>query len=57
VGDNPGTSKYDKAVQLGLPLLDEDGFRLLLRDGPEAARAVARAADAADEGMPAQPSG
>jgi DNA ligase (NAD+) len=57
VGDNPGTSKYDKAVQLGLPLLDEDGFRLLLRDGPEAARAVARPADAADEGMPAQPSG
>jgi DNA ligase (NAD+) len=55
VGDSPGTSKYDKAVQFGLPLLDEDGFRMLLREGPDAARAVAR--PASDEGMPAQPSG
>ncbi|NUR06154.1 MAG: NAD-dependent DNA ligase LigA [Nocardioidaceae bacterium] len=41
VGDSPG-SKHDKAVQLGVPVLDEDGFRVLLGDGPEAARAVAQ---------------
>jgi DNA ligase (NAD+) len=40
-GDNPG-SKYDKAVSLGVPLLDEAGFGVLLADGPEAARAAAR---------------
>ena len=32
-GDAPG-SKYDKAVELGVPILDEDGFRALLEDGP-----------------------
>jgi len=32
-GDSPG-SKYDKAVELGLPILDEDGFRRLLEQGP-----------------------
>lgn len=32
-GDAPG-SKYDKAVELGVPVLDEDGFRALLADGP-----------------------
>jgi DNA ligase (NAD+) len=37
VGDSPG-SKYDKAVQLGVPVLDEDGFRVLLDEGPEAAQ-------------------
>ncbi|MFE5583921.1 NAD-dependent DNA ligase LigA [Kitasatospora sp. NPDC056531] len=37
-GDNPG-SKYDKAVQLGLPVLDDAGFVVLLADGPSAARA------------------
>jgi DNA ligase (NAD+) len=42
VGDVPG-SKYDKAMQLGVPVLDEDGFRTLLDDGPDAARAVAEA--------------
>jgi DNA ligase (NAD+) len=35
VGDSPG-SKYDKAVQLGVPILDESGFRTLLEKGPEA---------------------
>jgi DNA ligase (NAD+) len=30
LGDNPG-SKYDKAVQLGVEILDEDGFKKLLR--------------------------
>jgi DNA ligase (NAD+) len=33
-GDSPG-SKYDKAVELGVPVLDEDGFRRLLEDGPD----------------------
>jgi DNA ligase (NAD+) len=32
-GDAPG-SKYDKAIELGVPVLDEDGFRALLADGP-----------------------
>jgi DNA ligase (NAD+) len=36
VGDSPG-SKHDKAVQLKVPVLDEDGFRVLLDRGPEAA--------------------
>ncbi|WP_030799493.1 MULTISPECIES: NAD-dependent DNA ligase LigA [unclassified Streptomyces] len=40
VGDNPG-SKYDKAMQLKVPVLDDDGFAVLLEQGPEAARAVA----------------
>lgn len=40
VGDSPGT-KYDKAVTLGVPILDVSGFELLLSEGPEAARAVA----------------
>jgi DNA ligase (NAD+) len=37
VGDNPG-SKFDKAVQLKVPVLDEEGFAVLLADGPDAAR-------------------
>ncbi|MGC4876541.1 NAD-dependent DNA ligase LigA [Micromonospora sp. DT43] len=41
VGDNPG-SKADKAASLKVPVLDEDGFRVLLDAGPEAAREVAR---------------
>jgi DNA ligase (NAD+) len=32
-GDSPG-SKYDKAVELGVPVLDEAGFRELLQKGP-----------------------
>lgn len=36
VGENPG-SKYDKAVQAKVPVLDEDGFAVLLAEGPEAA--------------------
>ena len=32
-GDAPG-SKYDKAVELGVPILDEDGFARLLAEGP-----------------------
>ncbi|MER7456266.1 NAD-dependent DNA ligase LigA [Micromonospora sp. NPDC126480] len=41
VGDNPG-SKADKAASLKVPVLDEDGFRVLLDSGPDAAREVAR---------------
>ena len=37
VGDSPG-SKFDKAVSLKVPILDEDGFKVLLTDGPDAAR-------------------
>ncbi len=40
VGDNPG-SKYDKAMQLKVPVLDDDGFAVLLEQGPDEARAVA----------------
>ena len=39
-GDSPG-SKYDKAVSLGVPVLDDAGFETLLLSGPDAARAVA----------------
>jgi DNA ligase (NAD+) len=41
VGDEPG-SKYEKAVAAGVPILDEDGFRVLLDRGPEAAAAAAQ---------------
>ncbi|MEV0378489.1 NAD-dependent DNA ligase LigA [Nonomuraea sp. NPDC050643] len=39
-GDNAG-SKYDKAVSLGVPILDGAGFGVLLEEGPEAAAGVA----------------
>jgi DNA ligase (NAD+) len=52
VGDNPG-SKYDKALSLKVPVLDEEGFAMLLADGPDAARAVAEMA----EGEPAGEAG
>ncbi|GAB2638466.1 NAD-dependent DNA ligase LigA [Nocardia goodfellowii] len=35
IGDSPGT-KAAKAEELGVPILDEDGFRRLLAEGPEA---------------------
>ncbi|WP_096305144.1 NAD-dependent DNA ligase LigA [Jatrophihabitans sp. GAS493] len=41
VGEAPGT-KYEKAVGLGVPILDEAGFAVLLEQGPEAAREVAQ---------------
>ncbi|MFF5855174.1 NAD-dependent DNA ligase LigA [Streptomyces sp. NPDC012751] len=44
VGDNPG-SKYDKAVQAKVPVLDEEGFAVLLERGPEAAAEVALSAE------------
>ena len=49
VGESPG-SKYDKAVSLKVPVLDEDGFRVLLADGPDAAREGAQVGD----GQPAE---
>ncbi|MGW6912211.1 NAD-dependent DNA ligase LigA [Kitasatospora sp. NPDC054939] len=61
-GDNPG-SKYDKAVQLGLPVLDDAGFAVLLEQGPDAARALLGLPGAGDgagdgpaEGAGARPS-
>ncbi|MFC4602337.1 NAD-dependent DNA ligase LigA [Rhodococcus kronopolitis] len=39
VGEAPG-SKADKAEQLGVPILDEDGFRALLDGGPDAVAPV-----------------
>jgi DNA ligase (NAD+) len=38
-GENAG-SKYDKAVELGIAILDEGGLRILLEQGAEAARQV-----------------
>ncbi|SOD65512.1 DNA ligase (NAD+) [Streptomyces zhaozhouensis] len=40
VGESPG-SKFDKAMQLKVPVLDEAGFEVLLAEGADAARAVA----------------
>jgi len=48
VGESPG-SKYDKAVQLGVPILDEDGFTVLLEQGPEAAASAAQPVPQAGE--------
>ncbi|HEY2203765.1 MAG TPA: NAD-dependent DNA ligase LigA [Pseudonocardia sp.] len=44
VGDAPG-SKHDKAVELGVPVLDEAGFTVLLESGPDAARERAGSAE------------
>lgn len=40
-GEAPG-SKYDKALALGIPILDEAGLRVLLDEGPEAAVTLTR---------------
>ena len=40
-GDSAGT-KLDKAMALGVPVLDEAGFAVLLDQGPQAARNLAR---------------
>jgi DNA ligase (NAD+) len=45
VGDSPGT-KYEKAVSLKVPVLDEAGFRVLLEDGSAAALEVATVGEA-----------
>ncbi|MDI3423216.1 NAD-dependent DNA ligase LigA [Streptomyces luteolus] len=44
VGENPG-SKYDKAMQVKVPVLNEEGFEVLLDQGPDAARDVALSAE------------
>ena len=44
LGDNAG-SKAEKAEQLGVPTLDEDGFKELLADGPPPADDVPTLAD------------
>ncbi|MCW2670627.1 MAG: ligA [Frankiales bacterium] len=38
VGAEPGQSKHDKAVKLGVPVLDDAGFAVLLEQGAEAAK-------------------
>jgi DNA ligase (NAD+) len=43
-GENAG-SKYDKATELGVPVLDEAAFGVLLGEGPDAARAAVSAGD------------
>ncbi|MGY2079769.1 NAD-dependent DNA ligase LigA [Modestobacter sp. SYSU DS0657] len=47
VGADPG-SKYDKAVQVKAPILDDDGFQVLLEQGPDAAREIATIGDGSD---------
>jgi DNA ligase (NAD+) len=46
-GENAGT-KLDKAEQLGIPVLDEDGFRALLVNGPAAVSAAVAASPEAE---------
>jgi DNA ligase (NAD+) len=41
VGADPGRAKYDKAVKLARPVLDDAGFALLLVEGPGSAARVA----------------
>jgi DNA ligase (NAD+) len=48
VGESPG-SKYDKALALKVPVLDEEGFGVLLSQGPDAARERALAPAAPGE--------
>lgn len=59
-GESAG-SKLDKAIKLGVPVLDEDGLHVLLTEGPEAASALVAAASPAEEppsaGEAAGPSG
>jgi DNA ligase (NAD+) len=50
VGTDPGASKYDKAVKLGVPRLDDAGFTALLEQGPDAARALAAVCEDDDAG-------
>lgn len=49
VGESPG-SKHDKAIELGVPVLDEDGFTLLLTEGPDAVRQPDTTDNSPDEG-------
>jgi DNA ligase (NAD+) len=49
VGADPG-SKYDKAVAVKAPILDDDGFAVLLEQGPDAAREAATIGDGSEPG-------
>ena len=49
VGADPGQSKYDKASKLGVPVLDDEGFAVLLAQGAEAARGQASVVTPTDE--------
>ncbi len=49
-GESAG-SKFDKAVQLGVTVLDEAGFRLLLDEGPDAVTPASEEG-ASEEGAP-----
>jgi DNA ligase (NAD+) len=51
-GENAGT-KLDKAEQLGVPVLDEDGFRDLLANGPAAAPGAAASDSGSEAGSDA----
>ena len=53
-GESAGT-KLDKAEQLGVPVLDEDGFRELLANGP--ANATGGQAESATDDAGAAPAG
>ena len=53
-GDNAGT-KHDKAVQLGVPVLDDAGFGVLLEQGREAAVALVPAGEPAPPVAPTPP--
>ncbi|MFD4430966.1 NAD-dependent DNA ligase LigA [Nocardia sp. NPDC058497] len=48
IGEAPG-SKAAKAEELGVPILDEDGFRLLLEGGPAAVSPALESAEDAPE--------
>lgn len=50
VGTDPGASKYEKAVKLGVPMLDDAGLTALLQEGPDAARALAVAPEGSHAG-------
>ncbi|MBE7162853.1 MAG: NAD-dependent DNA ligase LigA, partial [Williamsia herbipolensis] len=54
VGDSPGT-KAEKAEQLGVPILDEEGFTRLLAEGPPPAPEAEESDDADPEAPPADP--
>jgi DNA ligase (NAD+) len=50
VGESPG-SKAEKAASLGVPVLDEAGFRVLLEQGPEAAREAVTAGEGGKDAL------
>ncbi len=56
VGESPGT-KADKAEQLGVLVLDEDGFGRLLAEGPDAVRPPAPEGEEGEEVQPAAAEG